>query len=78
MGKDNLHAGGWEHRDVHNINGLMFVSDMVRDVQISADLDLLQHRSTHDALVERETPSKRPFVLSRSFFTGSHRYGAIW
>ena len=21
MHKDNLHAGGWEHRDVHNIYG---------------------------------------------------------
>lgn len=26
MGKDNIHAGGWEHRDVHNINGMLFVS----------------------------------------------------
>jgi alpha 1,3-glucosidase len=26
MGKDNKHVGGWEHRDLHNINGMMFVS----------------------------------------------------
>lgn len=26
MPKDLVHYGGWEHRDVHNINGLMFTS----------------------------------------------------
>jgi len=26
MPKDNLHHGNWEHRDVHNINGLTFVN----------------------------------------------------
>jgi hypothetical protein len=26
MPRDNIHDGGWEHRDVHNINGMMFVS----------------------------------------------------
>ncbi|WWD16176.1 hypothetical protein CI109_100601 [Kwoniella shandongensis] len=60
MPRDNLHAGGWEHRDVHNINGMMF------------------HNQTSQALIAREDPAKRPFVLSRSFFAGSHRYGAIW
>jgi alpha 1,3-glucosidase len=60
MPRDNIHDGGWEHRDVHNINGMTF------------------QRATYDALVERESPKKRPFVLSRSFFPGSQRYGAIW
>lgn len=23
--KDNVHFGGWEHRDIHNINGMLFV-----------------------------------------------------
>lgn len=23
--KDNIHFGGWEHRDIHNINGVLFV-----------------------------------------------------
>lgn len=27
MPRDNVHHGGWEHRDVHNINGMMFVSN---------------------------------------------------
>ncbi|ESK89413.1 glycoside hydrolase family 31 protein [Moniliophthora roreri MCA 2997] len=24
MPKDNIHYGGWEHRDIHNINGMLF------------------------------------------------------
>lgn len=60
MPKDNLHDGGWEHRDLHNINGMMF------------------HNQTQAAVTVREEVKKRPFVLSRSFFAGSHRYGAIW
>lgn len=26
MPKDSIHYDGWEHRDVHNINGVLFVS----------------------------------------------------
>lgn len=26
MPKDNLHYGNWEHRDIHNVNGLTFVN----------------------------------------------------
>ena len=39
---------------------------------------LRQARSTAEALIAREDPPQRPFVLSRSFFAGSQRYGAIW
>ncbi|KZT61179.1 glycoside hydrolase family 31 protein [Calocera cornea HHB12733] len=60
MPKDNLHHGGWEHRDVHNINGMLF------------------QKQTALALTEREHPAKRPFVLSRSFYPGSQKYGAVW
>ncbi|GJJ08411.1 hypothetical protein Clacol_002627 [Clathrus columnatus] len=58
--KDAIHCGGWEHRDVHNINGMLF------------------HNITSKALISRSAPSKRPFVLSRSFYAGSQRFGAIW
>ncbi|ODO10934.1 hypothetical protein I350_01533 [Cryptococcus amylolentus CBS 6273] len=58
--RDTVHAGGWENRDVHNINGMLF------------------HNQTAGALIARESPAKRPFVLSRSFFAGSQRFGAIW
>ncbi|KAI9864687.1 MAG: hypothetical protein M1824_004594 [Vezdaea acicularis] len=62
MPKDNLHHGNWEHRDVHNLNGLTY------------------HLATHDALISRKKgePNRRPFVLTRSFFAGSQRLGAVW
>jgi alpha 1,3-glucosidase len=62
MPKDNLHFGNWEHRDVHNINGMTF------------------HNATYQAMLSRaknEAP-KRPFVLTRSFYSGSQRLGAMW
>jgi len=37
-----------------------------------------QHQATRDGLVARDEPSHRSFVLSRAFFAGSQRYGAIW
>ncbi|KAL8689388.1 MAG: hypothetical protein Q9218_004925 [Villophora microphyllina] len=62
MPKDNLHFGNWEHRDVHNVNGLTFVN------------------ATYEALLSRDDPKhlRRPFVLTRSFFAGSQRMGAMW
>ena len=40
---------------------------------------LYVHMATHQGLIDRN-PSKneRPFVLSRAFFAGSQKYGAIW
>ncbi|KAJ7840497.1 glycosyl hydrolases family 31-domain-containing protein [Mycena olivaceomarginata] len=63
--RDNIHYGGWEHRDVHNINGMLF---LIR----------LQSNSTSKAVQERIDPPQRPFVLTRSFFAGSQRFGAMW
>jgi alpha 1,3-glucosidase len=59
MPKDNNHADGREHREVHNIYGM------------------LQQRATAEGLVKRNK-GDRPFVLSRAFFIGTQRYGAIW
>lgn len=62
MPKDNLHHNNWEHRDVHNLYGLTF------------------QNATYQALITRsktETP-RRPFILTRSFFAGSQRLGAMW
>ncbi|TGO55740.1 hypothetical protein BOTNAR_0238g00080 [Botryotinia narcissicola] len=61
MPKDNLHFGNWEHRDVHNVNGLTFVN------------------ATYEAMVERKKGElRRPFILTRSFYAGSQRMGAMW
>jgi alpha 1,3-glucosidase len=61
MPKDNIHHGNWEHRDVHNINGMTF------------------HNATYQALLERKKGEiRRPFVLTRSFYSGSQRLGAMW
>lgn len=64
MPKDNVHHGGWEHRDVHNINGMTFIN------------------ATYEGLLardkEEEKHNVRPFVLTRSFFAGSQRLGAMW
>ncbi|XP_071832175.1 neutral alpha-glucosidase AB-like isoform X2 [Apostichopus japonicus] len=60
MHKDAKHAGGWEHRDVHNIYGFYV------------------HRATAEGQIARTDGRERPFVLSRAFFAGSQRYGAIW
>ncbi|XP_062094176.1 probable glucan 1,3-alpha-glucosidase isoform X2 [Humulus lupulus] len=36
------------------------------------------HMATSDGLVKRGDGNDRPFVLSRAFFAGSQRYGAVW
>lgn len=60
MPRDNVHFGGIEHRDVHNLYGMY------------------QQMSTFKGLQERSQGRKRPFLLSRSFYAGSQRFGAIW
>ncbi|KAG1774092.1 glycoside hydrolase family 31 protein [Suillus placidus] len=60
MPKDNVHYGGWEHRDVHNINGMLFAN------------------LTFQAAEARTDPPRRPFVLTRAFYAGSQRFGAMW
>ncbi|EIN06673.1 alpha-glucosidase [Punctularia strigosozonata HHB-11173 SS5] len=60
MPRDNIHYGGWEHRDLHNINGMLFTNQ------------------TAQGLIARSNPPKRPFVLTRSFYAGSQRFGAMW
>mmetsp|Transcript_3981 Transcript_3981/g.8750 ORF Transcript_3981/g.8750 Transcript_3981/m.8750 type:complete len:1031 (-) Transcript_3981:42-3134(-) len=60
MSKTLRHSGGWEHRDLHNIYGM------------------LVHRATFDGHLVARKSGDRPFVLSRAFFAGSQRYGAVW
>ncbi|SMQ53257.1 unnamed protein product [Zymoseptoria tritici ST99CH_3D7] len=64
MPKDNLHHDNWEHRDVHNLNGMTLIN------------------ATYEGLLARSPAEQkqnvRPFVLTRSFFAGSQRLGAMW
>lgn len=57
MHKDAVHYGNWEHRDVHNIYGMLL------------------HMATFQGHLLRSEGKARPFILSRSFFAGSQRYG---
>ncbi|KKA29682.1 hypothetical protein TD95_001371 [Thielaviopsis punctulata] len=61
MPKDNLHYGGWEHRDVHNLMGMT-----------------LQNATQLGMQTRKKGEMRRPFVLTRSFFAGSQRLGAMW
>ncbi|KAK6339382.1 hypothetical protein TWF718_008801 [Orbilia javanica] len=63
MPKDNIHFGNWEHRDLHNLNGMTFMN------------------ATHQALEARDVgkgKNQRSFVLTRAFFAGAQRLGAMW
>ena len=62
MQKDLRNLNGEEHREWHNLYGMLF------------------HRATGEGQIRRNQPDMdiRPFVLSRSFFAGSQRYGSIW
>ncbi|WFD28597.1 glucan 1,3-alpha-glucosidase [Malassezia nana] len=68
--KDLLHYPGWENRAIHNINGL------------------IMHNLTSIGLTRRELGTtdkqgirgveRRPFVLSRAWWLGTQRFGAVW
>ena len=62
MQKDCRNLAGVEHRYWHNLYGLYM------------------QRATAEGLTLRDLPTQslRPFVLSRAFWAGSQRYGAIW
>jgi alpha 1,3-glucosidase len=64
MHKDALHHNGFEHRDVHNLYGMM--------VHAATHQGLLQRNGP----VSDKSP--RTFVLSRALFAGTQRYGAVW
>lgn len=38
----------------------------------------LHQRSTYRGLLQRDNYQRRPFVLTRSFFLGSQKFGTFW
>lgn len=38
----------------------------------------LHQRSSYRGLLKRDNDTQRPFVLTRSFFLGSQKFGAYW
>lgn len=88
MPRDAVHYGGWEHRELHNlygfyqVRGVAFVPsledmDGADDVVTNNVSVFLQHMATMEGLLSRSDGIERPFVLSRSFFAGSQRFGAL-
>ena len=65
MPKDCVHAGGWEHRDVHNAFGAAY------HAATAAGLAARGRKALG-------TDGDRPFVLSRAFFAGTQTVGPIW
>lgn len=65
MPKDTKNLDGVEHREWHNLYGLYMQS-------ATADGLVLRSPTTDPAA------KQRPFVLSRAFWAGSQRFGAIW
>ena len=58
MDKHNLHVGGVEHRELHNMNGLLFHNATAAGM-------VARGNSIYGP------SSDRPFVLSRAFFAGT-------
>jgi alpha 1,3-glucosidase len=65
MNKDAKNLAGIEHREWHNLYGLYMQSATATGLTIRDP----KARNAH---------KPRPFVLSRAFWAGSQRYGAIW
>ena len=38
----------------------------------------LMHKATYEALIQKYNNRIRPFILTRSFYIGSHKYSAMW
>jgi alpha 1,3-glucosidase len=55
------------HRDLHNAYGIMAAS---------ATYEALKKRNA--LFVVEKTKARRPFILTRSYFIGSQKYGAFW
>ncbi len=64
MPEDNMHRGG----------GILPADKHLRYHNVYGELMI---RSSREGIL-KANPDKRPFILSRSGYLGSHRYGATW
>ncbi|KDO20441.1 hypothetical protein SPRG_14313 [Saprolegnia parasitica CBS 223.65] len=76
MRKNCMSRAGVEHREWHNLYGYYMQratmeGQLVRQLPSDVPLDPTQP-------IPISPEMHRPFVLSRSFFAGTQRYGAIW
>ena len=67
MPKDNMHHGGAEHRDIHNLYGTMYHEATAQGL-------IARGAAVHGK------DGDRPFVLSRAFFAGTQvsAWSARW
>jgi alpha 1,3-glucosidase len=86
MPKDNLHFQRTEHREVHNIYGLLqhrstYAGHIYRSLpnrpSTGDSVVSVTSFTNRSSLLDGPLPH-RPFVLSRAFFSGTQRFGAIW
>lgn len=85
MPKDALSLAGVEHREWHNLYGIYMQMAtqqglVDRAVPLAAPANALFASSSAAAQLQ-DVPNAqkpRPFVLTRSFWAGSQRYGAMW
>jgi len=68
MPKDAKNLEGVEHREWHNLYGLYMQRATAEGLADRTQLDT----------VKGPVYKQRPFVLSRAFWAGSQRFGAIW
>ncbi|EKE42573.1 hypothetical protein ENUP19_0018G0053 [Entamoeba nuttalli] len=63
MPKDNIHTDGNKTYEHRDVHNIY---------------GLIYHMSTYNGLLKRTNGVDRPFVLSRSFYAGSQKFGAVW
>ncbi|KAF0687093.1 Aste57867_21174 [Aphanomyces stellatus] len=74
MRKSCLSRAGVEHREWHNLYGY-YMQRATMEGQLVRQMDAVP---PPEAPIPLAPSMERPFVLSRAFFAGSQRYGAIW
>jgi alpha 1,3-glucosidase len=72
MRKSCENLEGIEHREWHNLYG-MYMQQATMEGQLARQLPL-----PNTGAIQITSEMERPFVLSRAFFAGSQRFGAIW